>query len=482
LQEEGDRLDRETKGRWVLQALDRAFRESQQDAIFVVDAVRIREQVAAIRDAFSPVTHVHLTAPLGVLEGRYLRRPHPKGSTPQPYSKVRENLTERNVDELRHLADIVIDTNRCRPEDVLVRAAGKLSLYGERGGGFVDVIVGGEFGSEGKGQVVAYLSREYDLLVRVGGPNAGHKVPEKDGPFTHHQLPSGTRRSRARLLLAPGMVVNVEKLLKEIGECRVDAHRLSIDPQVMIISEDDVKREEGVKERIASTAQGVGEATARKITDRGKRGVKLARDVKELKPFIRTAESVLTDAYAKNQRVLLEGTQGTGLSLYHGYYPYVTSRDTTVAGCLAEAGIPPSRVRKVISVSRTYPIRVESPQQGTSGPMWAEISLEEISRRSHIGLKELMRVERTSTTDRKRRIGEFDWVLLRKATFLNGPTDIALTFTDYLSKSNRKAMRFDQLTKETINFIEEMERVSGAPVSLISTGFSLRSVIDRRKW
>ena len=78
--------------------------------------------------------------------------------------------------------------------------------------------------------------------------------------------------------------------------------------------------------------------------------------------------------------------------------------------------------------------------------------------------------------------GEFDWVLLRKAAFLNGPTDIALTFTDYLSKNNRKAMRFDQLTKETINFIEEVERVAGAPVSLISTGFSLRSVIDRRKW
>jgi adenylosuccinate synthase len=452
----------------------------------VVDAVRIKEQIIAIREAYpTSVAHVHLTAPLDVLEERYKQRPHPKGTTPPPYSKVRENLTELNVDKLRDIADIVINTDRCRPGDVLVRAAARLSMYGSSKGGNVDVIIGGEFGSEGKGQIVAYLAKEYDLLVRVGGPNAGHKIFEKDGPYTHHHLPSGTRKSNAGLLLAPGMVINVEKLLEEVAECRVDSERLSIDPQIMVISPEDVANEARVVKAIGSTGQGVGEATARKIKDRGERGpkkVKLAKDIPQLKPYIRPAEKVLTEAFSKNQRILVEGTQGTGLSLYHGYYPYVTSRDTCVAGCLAEAGIPPSRVRRVIMVCRTYPIRVESPERGTSGPMWAEIPLEEVSLRSKISLTELRKIERTSTTNRKRRIGEFDWVLLRKAAALNGPTDIALTFTDYISKKNRKAVRFDQLTTETINFIEEVERVSGASVSLITTGFNLHSVIDRRKW
>ena len=180
--------------------------------------------------------------------------------------------------------------------------------------------------------------------------------------------------------------------------------------------------------------------------------------------------------------VVLEGTQGTGLSIHHGIYPYVTSRDTTVSGCLAEAGIPPSKVRKVVMVCRTYPIRVESPEGGSSGPIQNEISFDEVSNRSGIPLTELNETERTSTTGRKRRIGEFDWELLRRASLLNGPTDIALTFTDYLTIDNRNASRFDQLDTDTIKFIERVEEASGAQVSIISTGFNTESVIDRRSW
>ena len=133
-------------------------------------------------------------------------------------------------------------------------------------------------------------------------------------------------------------------------------------------------------------------------------------------------------------------------------------------------------------VCRTYPIRVQNPAEGTSGPMSQEISLEDIAARSGIGLDELERTERTSTTNRERRIGEFDWELLRQASQLNRPTDIALTFTDYLTIENRSAKRFEQLHHDTINFIEEIERVSGARVSLIGTGFNPRSIIDRRGW
>ena len=159
-----------------------------------------------------------------------------------------------------------------------------------------------------------------------------------------------------------------------------------------------------------------------------------------------------------------------------------TSRDTTVAGCLSEAGISPSRVRRVIMVVRSYPIRVQDPAGSTSGRMSQELSWSEISRRSNVPLSELRRTEKTSTTDRKRRVAEFDWELLRRAASLNGPTDVALTFSDYLSVKNRDARRFEQLSEETIRFIEEIERVAGAPVSLISTRFHSRSIIDRRSW
>jgi adenylosuccinate synthase len=94
----------------------------------------------------------------------------------------------------------------------------------------------------------------------------------------------------------------------------------------------------------------------------------------------------------------------------------------------------------------------------------------------------LRRTERTSTTDRRRRVGRFDWQLLRRAATVNGPTDIALTFTDYLNQENEQARRYEQLTTDTIRFIEEVERVASAPVSLISTRFDFRSIIDRRSW
>lgn len=96
--------------------------------------------------------------------------------------------------------------------------------------------------------------------------------------------------------------------------------------------------------------------------------------------------------------------------------------------------------------------------------------------------KKLRQAEITSTTGRNRRVGEFDWALFRLSCALNAPTDIILTFADYISKDNQDARRFEQLTAETIEFIEELERVAHSPVSLINTRFDQRSVIDRRNW
>lgn len=484
LQEFGDQLDGETNGEWVLSALKKHITDAKvgQEDVVVVDAVRILPQIKAIRRAYQfAVKHVHLEASPKALAKRYKTRVNPGVREFPKYSDVGQNPTESGVADLRNSADFVVDTERCTPDDILVRVVTYLGLVTRDYSRLVDVYVGGQYGSEGKGHIISYVAPEYQVLVRVGGPNAGHKVYMEGGAVTHHQLPAGTLRTNAKLLIAPGAVLNIEKLLQEIAECRVSADRLVIDPQAMIITKADIAGEAALQKKIGSTRQGVGFAAARRIRERGGK-VKLARDHKELHPYMRSVWEELEKAYSDGCKVLVEGTQGAGLSLYHGSYPYVTSRDTTVAGCLSEAGIPPSRVRKVVMVCRTYPIRVQSPPGGTSGPMSQEIAWGEVSRRSGIPHSKLKRTEKTSTTYRDRRVSEFDWALLRKAAAINGPTDIALTFADYLHGRNEDARRFEQLDLDDIHFIEQVERVAAAPVSLISTRFDFRSIIDRRAW
>jgi adenylosuccinate synthase len=477
LQEYGDSLDGATDGTWVASAVEPLLHALPDRTVVVVDAVRIQEQVDALRGLFGRgVVHVHLHAPLGELGRRYGDK---RGLMTElaDYDAVRSNATESRVPGLADTADIAIDTSRCTPADVEVRAAARLGLLPGPGEDLVDVLVGGQYGSEGKGNIAFFLAPEYDLLVRVGGPNAGHKVPTVP-PTTHRSLPSGTLANpRARLLIGPGAVLSVPTLLEEIRRSGVDPARLAVDPRAMLIDDADVAAEVALVGAIGSTGQGVGAATARRISGRSG-GVRLAGSAPELKPYLRDAAEVLDDAYARNRRIMLEGTQGTALSLIHGPHPHVTSRDTTAAGCLAEAGINPRRVRRVVVVCRTYPIRVGGP----SGPIAQEIEWEEVADRAGLPLAELLGTEVGSVTHRQRRVGEFDWALLRTAAELNGATDIALTFADYHRPRNRGAYRYDQLDRETIRFVEEVESVAGSPVSLIATRFAARSVIDRREW
>jgi adenylosuccinate synthase len=512
LQTFGESQDRKTKGTWISEELARlsSIQKFNSDTLVVVDSVRIESQIQALRTAFSHrVVHIHLEAPELVLNQRFSDRTNSVFSEASSFAETQKNRTEQRVKKLSSIADVVIDTNRCRPRDVLIRVASHLGLFGRQYERLVDVMVGGQYGSEGKGHMAAYLSKEYDILVRVGGPNAGHTVYFP--PYTFHHLPSGSAHNHTRLLIGPGAVLNLKTpkgktkpkgLLEEILECGISQDRLSIDPQAMIIEPEDINNEKALESNIASTATGVGYATARRIIGRAsyrKRispmiresvdnsgrmervKVRLAQDIKELRPYISSTHEELERAYADGKRIFLEGTQGTGLSVYQGPYPHVTSRDTTVAGCLAEAGISPSRVRKVVMVCRTYPIRVGNTKK-SSGPLVQEISFEEVSERSGIPLSELVSTEITSTTKRPRRVGEFDWSLLRQSATLNAPTDIALSFVDYIDIRNRDARRFDQLTDPTIRFIEEVEKVSSAPVSLISTRFHHRAIIDRRSW
>jgi len=483
LQGAGESLDRRTRGRWIRDDLARDITSLPDDCIVLVDSVRIKDQIDRVREGFGHVvTHVHLTAPREELARRFRRRRGPVQEGVS-FRRASSDKTERAIEGLAAVADLVVDTKRSSSQDVAIRVASHIGLLGDRHERLVDVLVGGQYGSEGKGQIAAYLAPEYQVLVRVGGPNAGHSVFGYP-PRKFYHLPAGTDANEdAQVILGPGAVLHAEDLLNEIRQSRLTRGRLFIDPQAMIIEAKDRKFEERLKKSIGSTGQGVGAATARKVLRESWGGrVRLAKHASELAEFIRETASVLDDAFADGKRVLLEGTQGTGLSLHHGFYPHVTSRDTTAAGCLAEAGIAPGRVRRTLLVCRSYPIRVQNPKRGSSGHMSRELSWAEIARRCDHSARELRRNEKTTTTKRRRRVAEFDWALFHRSIALNGPTDVALTFADYIGHGNQNARRFEALNPETLLFVEEMERVASAPVSLVATRFHFRSIIDRRSW
>lgn len=484
-QAHGDKLDADSDFSWVAKLVHPLI--AHGDGVVAVDAVRRIEQVERMRSAWNGaarVLHVHLEANGEILANRFAARGE---QLTVPYAAIKSQATEAQVQNLRSVADLVIDTSRCEMQDVVMRV--KAMYKQTRMRRCVDVLVGAQYGSEGKGHVVSHIAPEYDVLVRVGGPNAGHTVltpGDKSEPKSFYHLPSGSLHSpAAKLVLGPGAVINPNVLVKEANNCLGGLSslegRLFIDPQANLISTTDIEAEGRLVKKIGSTGQGVGYATSAKIMQRAG-GRSLAKDHPLLKPFIRPTLDILEQAYQDEAKILLEGTQGTGLSLHHGNYPYVTSRDTTVSTTAGEAGIPSTRIRKSIVVLRTNPIRVQSPEGGTSGPMGREITWEEVSKRAGVPASVLREREKTTTTKRQRRVAEFNWGDLRRAVMLNGPTDIALTFVDYLSHRNQAARRYEQLTEETLRFVEEVERFSGVPVSLITTRFHRRSIIDRRSW
>lgn len=493
LKSKGDELDSETNHRWLFDEVASKI-DSDRNHNYVIDNVHSPKQLSYFRERKDwKVIHVHLYCPSQIHLTRFQNST--KYHFTSDYQQVNHLENQNDIIFFKTDADIRINTGRTDKSDNLVRVAAGLKLYPPPDTKSVDVIIGGQYGSEGKGNISAYLAHEYDVVIRVGGPNAGHTVSSSSGVTTYHQLPSGCKDTNAEILLGPGMTINPRQLIEEIKECNLTPERLYIDPQAMIISEQDIAAETGLVNGIGSTGQGGGAAASRRILERNK-DTRLAKDepllrdyVGESEPYRGSTYQRLEKAYSEKKSILLEGTQGSALSLYHGEYPYVTSRDTNVAGCLAEAGISPSRVRKILMVVRSTPIRVANPEDRTSGGLKHETSFKNIAELSGLDATELLEHEKTSTTKRQRRVGWFDWELFRKAASLNAPTDIVLTFADYIHKRNQSAKRFEQLTEDTIKFVEELERVAQAPVSLISTRFprdednhDLRNIIDRRNW
>jgi len=340
----------------------------------------------------------------------------------------------------------------------------------------VTIVVGGQYGGEGKGKIVAHLAKRDnpDFVVRCGGPNSGHTVYFENQIFRLRLLPAGFVNSRSRLLLAAGSVINLKLLLTEIELTGIDRHRVGIDRNAAVITDEDGKRESqlGLRDRIGSTLSGTGIGVAKRALRDGT--IKLAADIPEASPFITDVSTEVNCGVDKGQLCIVEGTQGFGLSLYHTLcYPYATSRDTTASAFLSEVGLSPMKVDSIIMAVRTFPIRVE----GKSGPLKNEITWEELKQRSGYPYPI---IEYTTVTGRTRRIAAFDMELVRRATMVNRPTELALHGADYLDYKNKGLIEYDGLCDKAKQFIRWLEQELNVPVELIGTGPTNEEFIDRR--
>jgi adenylosuccinate synthase len=341
------------------------------------------------------------------------------------------------------------------------------------------MIVGGQFGSEGKGKVINSiidnLGSDHDqyLVVRTGGANSGHTTKDKEGrDCIVKQLPSAIHDERAILCISAGCVINRDVLLEEISRHGINKDRLYIDPRAAIISEADRQWErENLVEYQGSTASGTGMAQARRMLRM--KDTQLAGNDSGLCNLanVQSIAKLLQQAYGEDL-IIVEGTQGYGLSLLHGVeYPFVTSRDVTASGFASEIGMPPCAIDEVIVTVRAYPIRVG----GNSGPFTkdgkpsneGELTWSEVGARA--GAPEVEE-EFTSVTQRLRRVAEFDVALVRDACSHNGADKLAIMGVDRLDHKCRGVKRVECLTEDVARWVKWVESECACPVGWIGTG------------
>ncbi len=332
------------------------------------------------------------------------------------------------------------------------------------------IITGAQFGDEGKGKIVDLISDKYDLVVRFqGGDNAGHTVKVGDSIYKLHLIPSGFLLD-SRVLIGPGTVLNPQSLEQELemlakGGIHIGPDKLGIDAKTSIIMpyhiELDGLKESSRSEKIGTTKKGIGFAYIDKVardevrladlTDKAKFLARLGElasqkenSIRELggdpsvvmdskfidlyvtlgekfAPYMTDVSLEINKALEEGKNVLAEGAQGTHLDVIHGTQKFVTSSCTIAGSACANLGVGPTKVENVLGIVKAYITRVGE------GPLPTEL-------KDNVG-KQLQQVGREfgTTTGRARRCGWFDLPLVKKAVFLNGYTELALTKLDVLS-------------------------------------------------
>ena len=336
----------------------------------------------------------------------------------------------------------------------------------------ISIVVGGQFGSEGKGKVALKIAQGENaaVVVRVGGTNSGHTaVDGKDRTWALRQLPASVVAPDTVAVLPAGAIINPEIFLQEVDELGLGPERVIVSPFASVITPDDreAERSSGIVSEIGSTGSGTGAALVQRIARR--KGTELAGAFDSLKPSIRDTDGYMRNVLNQNRWIVIEGSQGFGLSLFHGgYYPYATSRDTTAGTFLGEAGLSPIDVKDVTLVLRAHPIRVA----GNSGPLLNETTWELIAKSAGLpdGYNEL-----TTATKKVRRVGQFDAAVARRAIEINNPTRIVLNHFDYVDPGVRE----HRFNVTALTFLKKIENDIGREIDFVGTGPA--TLIPRRE-
>lgn len=360
----------------------------------------------------------------------------------------------------------------------------------------VDVLVGMQWGDEGKGRVVDFYARDYGVVARFGGgDNAGHTLVTHGETIALRLVPSGILQTGTELFIGGGCVVNPWTLIEELSmlaQLRIDVHRVFVSDRAHVVLpahlEADKRKEAERAEALGTTGRGIGPAYA----DRAARtGVTMdafceqdTPEAKQLRPHIVDGVKYVHERLDRGVRVLAEGAQGTMLDVTYGTYPFVTSSNTIAGGACTGLGIGPKRIGRVIGIAKAYCTRVGA------GPFPSELSDRE---------GEYLRTrgrEFGTVTGRPRRCGWFDAVQARYAVLLNGADAIALTKLDVLSglerigivtaygpngtvetqyvdgwkEEIRAVRRIVDLPEAARSYVARLQALCGVPLELISVG------------
>ena len=396
------------------------------------------------------------------------------------------------------------------------------------------VIIGLQWGDEGKGKAVDYLANRFSHVVRFqGGNNAGHTLVVDGKKTALHLIPSGILREETICVIGNGVVVDIEVLqseLQKLQHLNITAKRLRISSQAHVILPlhrklDQQRESKRGDQKIGTTGRGIGPTYEDKIARRGVTFADLidpvrrkqqfeiliehrkheisdlnidelenwvAQYIDDIRPFVTDTVEELHEALDRGGCILFEGAQGTFLDIDHGTYPYVTSSNTVAGGACTGAGIGPTQIQEVIGIAKAYITRVGS------GPFPTEDTGE---------MGELLRSvgqEFGVTTGRPRRCGWLDIPLLKRACRLNGVTGICLTKLDILSALDEIPLcvryehdqpiyeimpgwkvdiqgiqDYNDLPENCKKYVERIENLSNYPIVLLGTGPQRKSTIVR---
>ncbi len=374
----------------------------------------------------------------------------------------------------------------------------------------VTVLVGSQWGDEGKGKIVDILSENYDIVTRYqGGANAGHTVAIGDKQFILHLIPSGILREGVVCVIGNGVVIDPTALLEEIELLR--KNKIEVDGRLFISHNahlimpyhkllDSIS--ESGENKIGTTGRGIGPCYIDKYARKGIKIVDLLNrkvlqekirenlkeknnllkkvygheelDVEEIikqyvefdkaiDKYIKDVPSFLNNAISEGKSILLEGAQGALLDVDHGTYPYVTSSSPTAGGACIGTGIPPTKIDSVVGIVKAYTTRVGN------GPFPTELTNEEGEKLRTIG------AEYGATTGRPRRCGWFDAFLVNYSAMINGIDSVAVTKLDVLGSFDelKVCVGYELNGKPVKSFPTDVERLSEVkPVYEILPGWN----------